>query len=129
TVIPEGKVGLVLSNDGAELPTGNTLARKVDCDNFQDAQAFLDNGGQKGRQTHILTPGTYRINNYAFTITAVDMAVIHENMLGIITTMDGAPIVQGQIAGKNVDGHNNFQDIDSFLQNGGNRGLQPQVIL
>src|SRR5919206_3064524 len=27
TVIPEGKIGLVLSNDGAELPTGNILAR------------------------------------------------------------------------------------------------------
>jgi uncharacterized membrane protein YqiK len=129
TVIPEGQIGLVLSNDGAELPTGNILARKVACDNFQDSGAFLNNGGQKGRQTHMLTPGTYRINTYAFAIAMVDMSIIHESMLGIITTMDGAPIIQGQIAGKNVEGHNNFQDIDGFLQNGGNRGLQPQVIL
>jgi uncharacterized membrane protein YqiK len=50
-------------------------------------------------------------------------------MLGIVTTLDGAPITAGQIAGKNVEGHNNFQDIDTFLQNNGNRGLQPQVIL
>jgi uncharacterized membrane protein YqiK len=129
TVIPEGKIGLVLSNDGAALPTGNILARNIPCDNFQDAVAFLNNGGQKGRQTHTLTPGTYRINTYAFTITIADMSVIHENMLGIITTMDGAPIIQGQIAGKFIEGHNNFQDFDSFLLNGGNRGLQPQVIL
>lgn len=129
TIIPEGKIGLVLSNDGAELPTGNILARKVPCDNFQDTESFLNNGGQKGRQTHILTPGTYRINNYAFTIAIADMSVIHENMLGIVTTMDGAPITPGQIAGKQIEGHNNFQDIDSFLQAGGNRGLQPQVIL
>ena len=129
TVIPEGKIGLVLSNDGTELPTGNILARKVACDNFQDTEAFLNNGGQKGRQTHMLTPGTYRINTYAFAITIADMSVIHESRLGIITTLDGAPIIQGQIAGKNIAGHNNFQDIDSFLQNGGNRGLQPQVIL
>ena len=94
TVIPEGKIGLVLSNDGAELPTGNILARKVPCDNFQDTEAFLNNGGQKGRQTHILTPGTYRINNYAFTITIADMSIIHESMLGIITTLDGAPITR-----------------------------------
>ncbi len=129
TVIPEGKIGLVLSNDGAELPTGNILARKVASDNFQDATAFLDNGGQKGRQTHMLTPGTYRINTYAFAIAIADMSIIRESMLGIITTMDGAPITLGQIAGKNVLGHNNFQDVDSFLQNGGCRGLQPQVIL
>jgi uncharacterized membrane protein YqiK len=129
TVIPEGKIGLVLSNDGAALPTGNILARNVACDNFQDAHAFLDNGGQKGRQTHMLTPGTYRINTYAFAITIADMSIIHESMLGIITTLDGAPITQGQIAGKFVEGHNNFQDVDGFLQNGGSRGLQPQVIL
>lgn len=129
TIVPEGKIGLILSNDGSELPTGNILARKVDCDNFQDAEAFLNNGGQKGRQTHLLTPGTYRINTYAFSITIAEMTNIKESMLGIVTTLDGAPIPIGQIAGKNVEGHNNFQDIDTFLKNGGCRGLQPQVIL
>lgn len=129
TIIPEGKIGLVLSNDGVELPTGNILGRKVESDNFQDAKTFLETGGQKGRQTSILTPGTYRINNYAFTVTIADMTLIRENMLGIVTSMDGAPIASGQIAGKDVNGHNNFQDIDTFLVNGGNRGLQPQVIL
>lgn len=129
TVIPEGKIGLVMANDGAELPTGNILARKVQCDNFQDAEAFLENGGQKGKQTHMLTQGTYRINTYAFTVNVAETTNIRENMLGIITTLDGAPIQLGQIAGKQVEGHNNFQDIDAFLQNGGNRGLQPQVIL
>lgn len=128
-VIPEGKIGLVLSNDGSELPTGNILGRKVDSDNFQDAEKFLNNGGQKGRQTAILTAGTYRINTYAFTIAVADMVHIKENMVGIVTTLDGKPIKAGQIAGENIEGHNNFQDIDAFLANGGNRGLQPQVML
>ena len=66
TVIPEGKIGLILSNDGAEIPTGAILARRVDSDNFQDAEKFLNNGGQKGRQTSYITAGTYRINTYAF---------------------------------------------------------------
>jgi uncharacterized membrane protein YqiK len=129
TIIPEGKIGLVLSNDGAEIPTGHILGRRVDSDNFQDAQKFLDNGGQKGRQTTYITAGTYRINNYAFTITISDMVNIKENMVGIVTTLDGEPLPKGQIAGKNIEGHNNFQDFDSFLQNNGNRGLQPQVVL
>jgi uncharacterized membrane protein YqiK len=129
TLVPEGKVGLVLSNDGNELPTGNILARKVECDNFQDAVTFLERGGQKGRQTHILTSGTYRINTMAFTVTMVDITVIKENMVGIVTALDGRPIRPGQIAGDQVDGHNNFQDVDSFLNSGGNRGLQQHVIL
>ncbi|MBC8154750.1 MAG: flotillin family protein [Bacteroidetes bacterium] len=128
-VVPEGKIGLVLSNDGAELPTGNILARRVDSDNFQDTVRFLDGGGQKGRQTSVLTPGTYRINFYAFSVTIADMTVVRESMVGIVTTLDGAPLPPGQIAGKNVEGHNNFQNVDFFLQNGGNRGLQPQVVL
>ena len=129
TVIPEGKIGLVLSKDGAEIPTGGILARKCDSDNFQDAQKFLDNGGQRGRQTAFITAGSYRINTYLFSITIADQVSIRENMVGIVTTLDGAPITPGQIAGKNVEGHNNFQDIDGFLAAGGNRGLQPQVML
>ena len=129
TVIPEGKIGLVLSRDGAEIPTGRILARKVPCDNFQDAKLFLENGGQRGRQTAFITAGSYRINNYLFEVTIVDQTVVHESRVGVVTTLDGEPITQGQIAGRYVEGHNNFQDIDTFLNNGGNRCLQPQVVL
>ena len=129
TVIPEGKIGLILSKDGKEIPTGRILARKVVSDNFQDATSFLNNGGQKGRQTAFITTGSYRINTFLFEIVIVDQVKIYENMIGIVTALDGEPIPQGQIAGKNVDGHNNFQDVDFFLNNGGNRGLQPQVML
>lgn len=129
TVIPEGHIGLVLARDGAEIPTGRLLARKVDCDNYQDAQKFLDNGGQRGRQTGYITAGSYRINSYLFEITMVSQTVIGESMVGVVTALDGEPLKQGQIAGIMVDGHNNFQDIDAFLDAGGCRGLQPQVIL
>ena len=129
TVIPEGQIGLVLARDGDEIPTGRILARKVDCDNFQDAEAFLNNGGQRGRQTGFITTGSYRINPFLFEVTMVNQTVIRESMVGIVTTLDGEPLTQGQIAGAMVEGHNNFQDIDSFLKNGGCRGLQPQVIL
>ena len=129
TIIPEGKIGLVLSKDGKEIPTGRILARKVDSDNFQDATAFLNNGGQKGRQSAFITTGSYRINTFLFEIVIADQIKIFENMVGIVTALDGDPIPQGQIAGKYVDGHNNFQDFDYFLEQGGNRGLQPQVML
>lgn len=55
TIIPEGQIGLVLSRDGKEIPTGRILARRVESDNFQDATSFLNNGGQKGRQTAFIT--------------------------------------------------------------------------
>lgn len=129
TIIPEGKIGLVLAKDGGEIPTGNILAKYVDCDTFQDATKFLDNGGQRGRQTTYITAGSYRINTMLFQVSTTEMVRIQESMVGIITTLDGMPIEAGQIAGKLVDGHNNYQDFDLFIKNGGNRGLQPQVIL
>lgn len=129
TVIPQGKIGLVLSKDGSEIPTGSILAKNVDSDNFQDAIKFLDNGGQRGRQTSYITSGSYRINTMLFEVSVTDMIRIQESMVGIVTTLDGHPIEAGQIAGKLVDEHNNFQDFDKFIINGGNRGLQPQVIL
>ncbi len=129
TIIPEGQIGLIMARDGAEIPTGNILAHHVDSDNFQDAEAFLNNGGQKGRQAAFITTGSYRINTQLFQVSVTDMVRIQESKVGIITTLDGMPIAEGQIAGTLVDGHNNFQDFNTFIKKGGNRGLQPQVIL
>lgn len=129
TIIPPGKIGLIIAKDGAELPMGAILARRVECDNFQDVNTFLTGGGQRGRQTAFLTSGTYRINTYAFDVVVTDMITVPNNNVGIVTTMDGIPLPTGEIAGPEIQGHNNFQDFDKFLANKGCRGLQPQVIL
>lgn len=129
TIIPTGKIGLILARDGMELEVGHILARKVDCDSFQDAEAFLKNGGRKGRQTAIIAPGSYRINTFLFELELTDMATIPDNAVGIVTTLEGNPLEEGQIAGKIIEGHNKFQDVDLFLQQQGFKGLQEQVIL
>jgi uncharacterized membrane protein YqiK len=127
--IPTGKIGLILAKDGAELETGRILGRKVECDSFQAAEAFLVNGGRKGRQTAIIAPGSYRINTFLFELELTDMTMIPDNAVGIVTTAEGKPLEEGQIAGKVIEGHNKFQDVDLFLQNNGYKGLQEQVIL
>jgi uncharacterized membrane protein YqiK len=128
-VIPEGNIGLVSAKDGLVPKTGRILGRRVECENFQDSVTFLTNGGQKGRQSSFITNGVYKINTHLFEVSIVKQATIQENMVGIITSLDGDPLENGQIAGKNVEGHNNFQDFDMFLEKGGNRGLQQQTIL
>ena len=129
TVIPKGKIGLIDAKDGAQLLNGSILANSVECDNYQDARAFMKNGGQKGKQTKYLNTGVYRINTLLFSITAADVTVIEEGQMGIITAAAGLPLDEGQIAGKPIDGHNNFQNIDVFLTSGGQKGLQTQFIL
>jgi uncharacterized membrane protein YqiK len=140
--IPAGEIGLVLANAGAPILSERILARSVPCDNFQDARAFLANGGEKGRQLAILTAGTYRINTALFTVitaataaryelepTQLHVYAVQSDAVGIVTTLDGRPIDPGEIAGELVPAHDNFQNAQAFLENGGRRGLQEQILL
>lgn len=129
TTINGNKVGLIKARDGVDLPNGQILARYVECDNFQDAIKFMKDGGFKGRQTQILTPGTYRINTLLFEVLEQDAISVPDGMVGIVTVKDGAALPVDAIAGDKVLGHNKFQDADKFLQSGGNRGLQVEVVL
>jgi uncharacterized membrane protein YqiK len=143
TKIPAGEIGLVIAADGKAIPPSRILAKEVVCENFQDAKLFLQNGGEKGRQLSILTGGTYRINTALFTIITSQNATEHNlqphqlqiyqvapSRVGIVTTLDGEPIDEGEIAGNIIHAeHNNFQNAQRFLDGGGRRGLQEQVLL
>jgi len=61
-MISESKLGYVYARDGGPLPPTQTLARIVDCNHFQDANAFLRREGQRGRQRAILREGVFAIN-------------------------------------------------------------------
>lgn len=141
-IIPQSEIGLIVAADGASIPTENILARVVDSDYFQNARKFLTNGGQKGRQLGILTAGTYRINTALFTVITANNAMQHgmspedlqvysveSDKVGIVTTLDGRPISEGEIAGLFLDGHDNFQNAQAFIDAGGQRGLQEQILL
>lgn len=141
-VIPQDEIGLIVANDGAAIPPERILGKVVGCDNFQNARQFLTKGGEKGRQLAILTTGTYRINTALFSVITSKNAAAHgmtpghlkvynvkPDRVGIVTTLDGIPIDEGEIAGPIVSGHDNFQNIQTFMTRGGRRGLQEQVIL
>ena len=127
--IPPGKIGVVVAIDGQTIPSTSILGKLVDCSNFQDARSFLQNGGQKGKQLGILTSGNYRINTALFNITPADVTYIAPGSIAIATTQDGAPLEGNEIAGETIPGHDNFQNPQEFLKNGGKRGLQEQLIL
>jgi len=127
--VPPGKVGCVEACDGKPLPTGRVIARKVACDSFQDARAFLTNGGERGPQMALIGPGMYRINPLLFRIELANVIDIPDNKVGVVTTREGAPLAKGEIAGLTVEGHNLFQDPQTFIDHQGTKGLQEQVLL
>jgi uncharacterized membrane protein YqiK len=71
-MISESKLGYIYARDGNPLPPTQTLARIVDCNHFQDAQAFLRNGGARGRQRAILREGVFAINGALFVVITED---------------------------------------------------------
>jgi len=127
--IAEGTIGVVEARDGQPLKDGRVLARRVECNSFQSARAFLVNGGERGPQITVIPPGTYRINTALFSVVAEDVLEIDDNMVGIVTTKEGHPLKTGEIAGLEVGGHNLFQDGQAFVDAGGFKGLQEQVML
>jgi uncharacterized membrane protein YqiK len=141
-VVPPGQIALVVAADGAPIPAERVLGREVACDNFQDASAFLRDGGERGRQLGILTAGTYRINPALFEVVTtrnaqrfdldpaeLEVFRVPSDRVGIITTLDGAPIPAGDLAGHRVNGHDSFQRAQAFIEAGGCRGLQEEVLL
>jgi hypothetical protein len=142
--VPPGEIALIFAQDGASIPNERILAKVVECDSFQDALAFLEGGGERGRQLGILTGGTsYRINTKLFTVITCANVSEHdpdlepEDLLvykvapdktGIVTTSDGAALNTGEIAGSIISGHDNFQNPQKFIDGGGYRGLQEEVL-
>jgi uncharacterized membrane protein YqiK len=141
-VVRPGEIALVVAADGAAMPSERVLGRTVPCDNYQDAEAFLTRGGERGRQLAVLTAGTYRINPALFDVvmtatagkagmTAGDLRVyqVQPDRVGVVTMLDGRPIPAGDLAGPVVTGHESFQRGQAFIDAGGCRGLQEEVLL
>ena len=142
TVIPPGKVGIITAADGEPLDAGRLHGKAIaDHKNFQDAEAFICNDGQKGPQVEILTPGTYRIHTESisaedssaqaglFNVRMFDATMITENQIGLVEALDGAPLDPKDYVASPVTGHDNFQDSNTFITAGGQRGPQKDILL
>jgi uncharacterized membrane protein YqiK len=142
TTIPPGKVGIVTASDGDQLDAGRLHGKAVQGHlNYQDAEQFVANRGQKGPQVEILTPGTYRIHTQSmpieggdpkpglFFIRLYDATVINENNIGLVEALDGAPLDPRDYVASPIQGHDNFQDCNEFISQGGQRGPQRDILL
>ncbi len=80
--IPPGKVGIVTSKVGEELPEGDFLAKR----------------GQKGIWRNVLGPGKYRMNPVGYQIDIVDAIGIPIGYDGVITSLSGTQTEPSQFA-------------------------------
>ncbi len=87
--IPVGKIGVVTSKVGKELPPGEILAADHGC---------------KGIWKDVLGPGLYRLNPQGYEVTLHDAVNIPIGYVGIVTSQTGKPAPQGQFAGPGEQG-------------------------
>jgi len=98
--IPQGKVGVLTARDGAPLRSGQAFA-----DPFPprygyqmlDATTFLGNGGQRGAQLTVLTPGKWRINRYLWDVAEADAKEVKAGYVGVVKSNVHADIDFGTL--------------------------------
>lgn len=78
TVIPNGKLGILVSRTGDDLEYGEFLARK-------DASGNLS----KGIVPEVLRPGRYAINPYLFDVTEEEPKTVPAGYKGVVTNLAG----------------------------------------
>ena len=127
TKIDTDNIGLVKAKDGRARPTGKKFSKTCECSNFEDGQAFFDNGGEAGFQPQVLLSGEYYINTDLFEIQQVPIIEIPYGEIGLVVAQAGLPLKPGQILGKTVECRD-FQDVDAFLRNGGQAGEQMAIL-
>jgi regulator of protease activity HflC (stomatin/prohibitin superfamily) len=88
TIIQPGKVGVVTSKVGEDLPEGE----------------FLADPGQKGIWKNVLGPGKYRLNPYGYKIDVVDAMSVPIGYAGVVTSLSGGQAPAGAFAGDNQKG-------------------------
>ena len=83
TEIPLGKIGIVISKVGKELPAGEIIAPDHGC---------------KGVWRDVLGPGLYRLNPEGYTIEIADAINIPAGYVGVVTSQTGTSPKPGEFA-------------------------------
>lgn len=139
TSVPVDNIGTVEAIDGEPLLPGRFTGDEVECNKFQDGEAFLENHGKKGQQVGVLTPGNYRINPMLFLVDVKPATFIDSESTGLVTAEDGIVLPPNYIiAPSPADAPSDqfpkarptkhFQDGQAFIDSGGYRGPQKDTL-
>jgi hypothetical protein len=106
TNILQGKVGILTAKDGASLRAGQAFADPFPDklgNRMLDAEVFLKNGGQRGPQLTVLTPGTYRLNRFLWDVTEVNAKEVKAGFVGVVKSNVHADIDFGTLKAHKPD--------------------------
>lgn len=84
--------------------------------------------GEAGYQPDVLRGGIHFLTPLLYKIHMVPLVTIPQGKVAYVFARDGKPLEPTQTLGKIIPESNNFQDVKSFLLNGGQKGPQRGII-
>ena len=88
---------------------------------------FIALGGEAGFQPQVLRGGWHVLLPFQYRIHMVPLVTIPQGRIGYVFARDGKPLAPTQALASNVTA-NDFQDTAGFLQQGGQKGPQRQIL-
>src|SRR5207245_846070 len=92
--VAETEIATVEAIDGRPLPKGRLLGDEVECNQFQDGEAFLDNGGFRGPQLDTLQPGRYYVKPTLFQVQIDEVAEVPPGFVAVLRSNIGEELDQ-----------------------------------
>lgn len=109
--IPNNRIGIVEKRFGQRSVKGGFIALK----------------GEAGYQPDVLRGGLHYLLPIQFSVHIAPLVTIAQGKIGYLFARDGEPLSAMQVLATNTAA-NNFQDVAAFLNNGGQRGPQRQIL-
>jgi uncharacterized membrane protein YqiK len=109
--IPNNRIGIVEKRFGQRSVRGGFIAQH----------------GEAGYQPDVLRGGLHFLIPIQYVVHIAPLVTIPQGKIGYIFARDGEPLSPMQVLATNVTA-NNFQDVAAFLNNGGQRGPQRQIL-
>jgi uncharacterized membrane protein YqiK len=109
--IPNNRIGIVEKRFGSKTLQSGFIALK----------------GEAGYQPKVLRGGLHYLIPIQYVVHIAPLVTITQGKIGYIFARDGAPLSAMQVLATNVTA-NNFQDVEVFLAQGGQRGPQRQIL-
>lgn len=109
--IPNNRIGLVEKRFGAGSIKSGLIALQ----------------GEAGFQPQILRGGLHYLTPIQYVVHIAPLVTITQGKIGYIFARDGKPLEPAQVLASNVSA-DDFQDVEVFLKNGGQRGPQRRIL-
>lgn len=90
--------------------------------------SFIALNKEAGYQPNVLRGGIHFLVPLQYSVHLAPLVTIPQGQIGYIFARDGQPMLPTQTLGKIILPGKNFQDVEGFLKNGGQRGPQREIL-